>query len=424
MVHRALPNRNFGSTLGQAFQQGFIPSFQQGQQQQQELFQKQQQESLLKQALSQAQQIYADPNLTPEQKQIGLYSSLSRNPEIADMISKNFTAGERNRILQEKNQISQQKQNQGQQLFEMLLGGQPQDLSGLPNGNINQLAQTSEIPSGQSIEVPGQKAAIDFKRPESWTMEQINTARSFAGQPGNAGVIGNIAENEFQRREQENKNRTAKEKEYFKLNEPQLMKMNETQRNLENEATRYARLGELFSDPSKFPSAHVAALFSKEGQLNDIAFSLLSPEAQEAVKLIIDSTSNIKDTYGARVTNFDLQTYLKKLPSLLNSHEGRQRVLRDLQLMNQVNQIHNTGIGEVFEEAGGTDKIPFSTAERRFNQKYGKQLHEMRERFVHPEKETFSERPNPEKYLGRKIKNPETGEIFISDGKEWKPFKG
>jgi len=222
----------------------------------------------------------------------------------------------------------------------------------------------------------------------------------------------------------EEKKKTDKEKEFFKLNEPKVIQLNDDLRKLETEHLRYDRLQNLFQDPSKFPSSLTAAIFTKDGNINDIVYSQLTPEAQEAIKLIVDSTSNIKDSYGARVTNFDLQTYLKKLPSLLNSPEGKMRVLRDLKIMNQLNQMHAKGIQDIFDEKGGTDKIPFSTAEKLYKQKYGKQEEELKSRFVNPEKQSFNEMPDPEKYLGRKIKNPETEEIFISDGNEWKLFKG
>jgi hypothetical protein len=291
---------------------------------------------------------------------------------------------------------------QGQQdLFKQLTGSardQNQREPGMESGEQNLLSQLPE--------------------------DNLRQLSAFAGQPGEQGVIGNIAKSELERRSGEKKEKTAKEKQFFKLNEPKLMEISDIQRKLEMEEARYDRLQNLFSDPNKFPSSFTAALFSKEGQINDLAYSQLTPEAQEALKLIIDSTSNIKDTYGARVTNFDLQTYLKKLPSLLNTHEGKMRVLRDLQVMNKINQLHASGIQQIFEEAGGTDKIPFSTADTRYKKRYGSLEKDLKEQFVNPEKGSFSELPDANKYLGRKIKNPETGEIFISDGKEWKPFKG
>lgn len=286
-------------------------------------------------------------------------------------------------------------------------------------GQQDLFKRLNEQPQSPSFEQSHEKQGIS-NAPE----EILRQVAAFKGQPGEAGIIGNMAEAELNKRSEERKGKTEKEKEYFKMNEPKLIELSDNQRKLEMEQARYDRLNNLFSDPSKFPSTFTAALFSKEGQINDLAYSQLTPEAQEALKLIIDSTSNIKDTYGARVTNFDLQTYLKKLPSLLNSPEGKMRVLRDLQIMNKLNQLHASGIQEIFEEAGGTDKIPYSKAEARYKKRYGGLEKDLKDQFVNPEKATFKEMPDANKFLGRKIKNPETGEVFISDGKEWKPFKG
>lgn len=302
------------------------------------------------------------------------------------------------------------KQAQGQQsFFESLFGG-----------NQQQQSTNQDLMHDQQQGLEDSQDNFDLKNmPE----DQLRQVAAFAGQPGQAGVIGNMAQNELSRKMEDRKIRTDKEKQFFKLNEPKLMEISDTLNKLEMEGMRYDRLNELFEDPTKFPSSFTAALFSKDGQINDLVYSQLTPEAQESIKLIIDSTSNIKDTYGARVTNFDLQTYLKKLPSLLNSPEGKMRVLRDLKIMNQLNQMHAKGIQKIFEDAGGTDKIPYSTAEARYKKQFGQQEKELRDQFINPEKGVFKELPDANKFLGRRIKNPETGEILISDGIEWKPVK-
>ena len=292
---------------------------------------------------------------------------------------------------------------------EKLIGKQQQFLSQLGIGGKQ----------NQDLNLEGENKKLGFD-PLNISDQEILQANAL--DPNLGKTLESLRDTAFQKHRDEQKANTAKQGKYFDFNEPKLAAVADSERKLNIENARYARLGELFSDPSKFPSGLTAALFTKEGQLNDIAYSQLSPEAQEAVKLIIDSTSNIKDTYGARVTNFDLQTYLRKLPSLMNSPEGRTRVLRDLQELNKINQIYNEGIQEVFDEACGTDQIPWSTAEKRFKKKYGKELNTMLENFSTPENKVFNEKPDPSKYLGKKLEDKETGEIFISDGKDWKLY--
>jgi len=258
----------------------------------------------------------------------------------------------------------------------------------------------------------------------SFSDMDLRELAAFKGQPGQAGILGNIADAELQERKESLKTRSKKETEYFKFNEPKLAELSQNERKTDLENARFSRMEQLFSDPSKFPSPLLASIFSKDGQINDVIYSQMTPEAQEAVKLIVDSTSNIKDTYGSRVTNFDLQTYLKKLPSLLMSPEGRQRVIRDLMTINDINQLHNRGIQEIFEDVGGSDKIPFSKAESIFKKKYGSQIERMMKDFITPERKVFTDRPDPKQYLGKKIKDKDTDEIFISDGENWIPFEG
>jgi hypothetical protein len=235
-------------------------------------------------------------------------------------------------------------------------------------------------------------------------------------QIGAAGLINPQFANVLQ---QQKAARQKKEMKYFEKNEPKLIELGENLNTLKQEALRFRRMEELSKDSDKFPSSFTTALFTKDGQLRDVAYSQLSPEAQEFIKLVIDNISGAKDTFGARVTDFDVKTYLKKLPSLLNTPEARKRILRDLQGMNKINQLYSEGISEIFEENGGSGSIPFSTAHALFKKKYKNELQALEEEYVFPKEENFKGLPKPGKYSGRKIRNKSTGEIFISDGKNW-----
>lgn len=330
--------------------------------------------------------------------------------------------------LQQENKL--QQLNQKQNFLNSILGGKNQEQNQQNMGSQLMGNQTQETPQmgNQTNQTPQQQFdPLSISDSDIARVTSMDPAIGRELRSAKDTAIKGERENrrlELEKERYEEGKRTGKEKEYFKLNEPKVMQLTDDLRKLETEETRYNRLENLFRDSSKFPSSFTAALFTKDGNINDLVYSQLTPEAQEAVKLIIDSTSNIKDSYGARVTNFDLQTYLKKLPSLLNSAEGKNRVLRDLQIMNQLNQLHANGIQDIFEEAGGTDKIPYSTAEQRYKKKYGQQEKQLKDLFVNADKGVFNDFPDPQKYLGRKVKDTKTGEVFISDGNEWKPFEG
>jgi hypothetical protein len=422
MVHIQRQPESWAETLGEGLGnigEGYFQGLNEYKQNQRQEQQQKQQQSILQKELQEADRIYNDPNTSPQQKQSLLQVALRNQPEVASKLG-----GYLNEQIKEsgRNSRANAKQTSSENFYRSVFPNRLQPQNPNQQNSQQQFQQQGQNPQGEINPQDQSQQPLNLNDPSSWTDEEVKLASSFSGQQGEPGIIGKLAENESKIRERTQANRTAKEKEYFKYNEPKLSEIATKQRTLQQDAARYDRMQELFQERDKFPSPLLVGLFSKEGQLNDVAYSLLSPQAQEAVKLIIDSTSGIKDTYGARVTNFDLSTYLKKLPSLLNSAEGRDRVLRDLKIINDVNQAYNRGILDEFDEAGGSDQIPFSVAEKRFDKKHGKEINNLLKEYVNPKQKKFDNFPDPEKYLGIKVKNDETGEVFISDGKDWKPY--
>lgn len=207
--------------------------------------------------------------------------------------------------------------------------------------------------------------------------------------------------------------------------EPELLAKEQKLEHYEQEGMRFERLQNLFTPEleDKFPPSFAIGLFSKDGELRPTAAAVLSPEAQEAVKLVADNLSGAKDTFGARVTNFDLQAYMKRLPTLLNTSEGRRRVLRDLRLINKLNIDHEKGVLDIVERQGGPGKISLSQAERRYKKENAKQIADIREEFVSPQKKNFSslQAIDPKVYSGNTVIDEETGQRFKSNGQEWIP---
>lgn len=67
----------------------------------------------------------------------------------------------------------------------------------------------------------------------------------------------------------------------------------------------------------------------------DLTASLLSPESQEFEKLSTDLVKGIKDIYGGRINQFEVETFMKTIPSLLQSPEGRQAVIENIKRFTQ-----------------------------------------------------------------------------------------
>lgn len=79
---------------------------------------------------------------------------------------------------------------------------------------------------------------------------------------------------------------------------------------------------------------------------------LESPESQEFTKLSSDMIKGIKDIFGARVTNLDVESFLKTIPSLSQSNEGKQRIIRNLKISNQANKLKESTAKKIIKENG------------------------------------------------------------------------
>lgn len=155
----------------------------------------------------------------------------------------------------------------------------------------------------------------------------------------------------------------------------------------------------------------------KEGNLK-LPF-LGSPESQRYVKTLNEFSSGAKDTFGSRVTNFDLAQYLKRYPTLLNTEEGRRQLLEQMKIVNQINSVYYKNLKNVYDRAGGVRNIDADVAERYAEQLSEQKIDGLTEKFKQIGQ--FSSKPAPSEFKGKKIRDKETGEIFISDGENWIP---
>lgn len=77
-----------------------------------------------------------------------------------------------------------------------------------------------------------------------------------------------------------------------------------------------------------------------------------TPESQLFVKIINDFTTKAKDSFGARVTNFEIDRFMKRLPSLANTASGREMVLNQMQVINNLDQLNYDSLKEVYNKYG------------------------------------------------------------------------
>lgn len=92
----------------------------------------------------------------------------------------------------------------------------------------------------------------------------------------------------------------------------------------------------------------------KTGEL--ILPAAASAETQLYVKTINDWVTQAKNSFGARVTNFDLIAFMRRLPTLANSEEGRRVIIEQMQVINDLNKLHSDSLAKVYRKYG-EDKI-------------------------------------------------------------------
>jgi hypothetical protein len=144
---------------------------------------------------------------------------------------------------------------------------------------------------------------------------------------------------------------------------------------------------------------------------------LASKESERYIKTLNELASGAKGTYGSRVTNFDLQQYMRQFPTLLNSAEGREQLLEQLKIVNDINSVYYKNLKNVFSRAGGVRKIDADIASEIADQISQPQIEKLAKKFS--EIGTEKSLPAAHKNKGQRFQDEETGEIFMSDGRQW-----
>lgn len=159
------------------------------------------------------------------------------------------------------------------------------------------------------------------------------------------------------------------------------------------------------------------------------AAGLVSPEGQQWVKEIARFQNRAKDAFGSRVTNFDLQSYMKQFPGLLNSYEGRNRILKMMKANYEMDNLYDSAIQQIYDKYGlngiapeEADKLARSFI-RDETERLEKQFIELDQENINEsikqEQNNINEFPPPDQHSGRKIMDEQTGSIYQSNGKEW-----
>jgi len=77
--------------------------------------------------------------------------------------------------------------------------------------------------------------------------------------------------------------------------------------------------------------------------------ALMNPSSEEFQKVAQTFMRNAKNYLGSRISNFELEQFLKTIPSLSQSPEGRKRVIADLKYMARVKLEHMKALKKILK---------------------------------------------------------------------------
>jgi len=295
------------------------------------------------------------------EQQSKLLSSMS--PEMQQAYISNLT---KSNIANQKNVTKQREQQQLMQLIgigDQLPIQQPNQQPTQGQGNLMQMlgmgreeqAQLQEpiqqptegqFNLGQSLGIQ-QPVQQPTQAPKRHTQDQINAATLINPNAGRAMQAQNDA---VDKSIQEDRKFTKEERtETYKNNLPAYKETQTSIKKYKSEKTSLDQLKKLNSS-DKLPKKLSININPKTGDL--IIPALANAETQRYVKLINDFTTKAKDSYGARVTNFELDRFMKRLPTLSNSIEGREQILEQMDIINELNALKDQELKGIYDNYG------------------------------------------------------------------------
>lgn len=81
---------------------------------------------------------------------------------------------------------------------------------------------------------------------------------------------------------------------------------------------------------------------------------LNNPDSEEFAKLEADYLRDVRTLFPGRVTNYEVQSFMKGIPTLSNTKEGRDAILRNRRIMNEAKKLKYEAYKDILKENRGT----------------------------------------------------------------------
>jgi hypothetical protein len=138
--------------------------------------------------------------------------------------------------------------------------------------------------------------------------------------------------------------------------------------------------------------------------------SLLSPESVEFDKIATGFLKNAKNYFGSRMTEGEVNLFLRTVPSLLQSKKGRERLIHNMQNMFEAGNIRAQAFHEIKKELGG--RTP-ANIEALVEEAVGPQIDKLHSDFI----EGTKSNPGQKEYIAGKVYTNSKGEKAVGVAK-------
>lgn len=283
----------------------------------------------------------------------------------------------------------------------------------MPSG-VGQMQQIAQQQGNQMPQSPMQMALSKPGGPSLGEIQSlVNTAE--AANPGSGKMVFDYVQNQQKLAQKEKVQEHKEETEAYKITKDYRDKILDAYEGYNRTNMQLDRMKQLNKEDKL-----TTPLMAKVSESLGIPLSVLAnPESEEYQKLSQDLMSNITKYFGNRILQVEVENFLKTIPTLMNSKEGRAKIIDNMQLLMEPQKMAYDAYKDIRKQGG---KIPLDLHERVL-EKMEPRLNKLAEKF-RESSDTLSAMPAPQQYKGQRIENTETGEIFMSDGNEWKPVGG
>jgi hypothetical protein len=356
MVHVTTPKPSLGASLGNLV--GGVGGIYAGNKmaEQKKEAEDLRQSSKLREALENAQQIYSNPNLPTEQKRMGLMQALASHPEMA----KQFIG-----------QFEQQQQTEQDKLALRAMEKQ----RGLPEGSLSgfegnlKIAESASRPQGAPGGVTSQPVPEEVaKNIESILRDNPNaSAEDLQVKMTNAKIppIFTTSFIETRRRDEESKRQKeveAEKQDYssFKDNKDYIDKILNGYEAFKRDSTVLNQMQNL-TEKGELPTPMLTSVLGKLGLPIGI---LENPDAEQFEKLSQELMKNIQGTYGSRILQSEVNSFMKSIPTLLSSEEGKKRLVQQWKILNDGKKIYYDSYKELRKNPKYENRLPADLHEK------------------------------------------------------------